>query len=86
MEYVDGEDLSTLLQRIGRFPSDRAVEISRKVCAGLVAAHARGVIHRDLKPQNIMVDRRGEVLICDFGVAALASELGAAEARQGTPA
>ena len=86
MEYVDGEDLSTLLRRIGRFPADKAVEVARKICAGLAAAHARGVIHRDLKPQNIMIDRRGEVLICDFGLAAVASELGVADARQGTPA
>lgn len=86
MEYVDGEDLSTLLRRIGRFPADKAVEIARKICAGLAAAHARGVIHRDLKPQNIMIDRRGEVLICDFGLAAVASELGVADVRQGTPA
>ena len=86
MEYVDGEDLSTLLRRIGRLPADKAIEISRKVCAGLAAAHSKGVIHRDLKPHNIMLDRRGEVLICDFGLAAVATELNASEIRQGTPA
>jgi serine/threonine protein kinase len=86
MEYVDGEDLASLLRRIGRLPSDKAIEISRKACAGLAAAHAKGVIHRDLKPHNIMLDRHGEVLICDFGLAAVASELNAAEIRQGTPA
>jgi predicted Ser/Thr protein kinase len=86
MEYVDGEDLSTLLRRIGRLPSDKAIEISRKACAGLAAAHSKGVIHRDLKPHNIMLDRHGEVLICDFGLAAVASELNATEIRQGTPA
>ncbi|MCX6612858.1 MAG: serine/threonine-protein kinase, partial [Acidobacteria bacterium] len=86
MEYVDGEDLASLLRRIGRLPCDKAIEISRKACAGLAAAHSKGVIHRDLKPHNIMLDRNGEVLICDFGLAAVASELNAAEIRQGTPA
>jgi predicted Ser/Thr protein kinase len=86
MEYVDGEDLSSLLHRIGRLPNDKALEIARKICAGLAAAHDRGVIHRDLKPQNIMLNRRGEVLIMDFGLAAVASELHGAEAKSGTPA
>ena len=86
MEYVDGEDLTSLLQRIGRLPSDKALEISRKLCAGLAAAHERGVIHRDLKPQNIMLDKRGQVVIMDFGLAAVADSLRGAEARNGTPA
>jgi predicted Ser/Thr protein kinase len=86
MEYVDGEDLAGLLQRIGRLPSDKALEISRKLCAGLAAAHERGVIHRDLKPQNIMLDKRGQVVIMDFGLAAVANSLRGAEARNGTPA
>ena len=75
MEYVDGEDLCTLLTRIGRLPADKALEVARKICAGLAAAHDRGVIHRDLKPHNIMLDKRGEVLIMDFGLAAIANEL-----------
>jgi hypothetical protein len=86
MEYVDGEDLASLLLRIGRLPSDKAVEIARKLCAGLAAAHDRGVIHRDLKPQNIMLNKRGEVLIMDFGLAAIAGQLSGAEIRNGTPA
>jgi predicted Ser/Thr protein kinase len=86
MEYVDGDDLGVLLQRIGRLPAEKAMEITRKLCAGLAAAHARGVIHRDLKPQNIMLNRRGEVLIMDFGLAAIADQLSGAEARNGTPA
>jgi serine/threonine-protein kinase len=86
MEYVDGEDLASLLTRIGRLPADKAVETARKLCAGLAAAHDRGVIHRDLKPQNIMMNKRGEVVIMDFGLAAIASELTGAEARNGTPA
>lgn len=86
MEYVDGEDLASLLTRIGRLPADKAVETARKICAGLAAAHDRGIIHRDLKPQNIMLNKRGEVVIMDFGLAAIASQLGAADARSGTPA
>jgi len=49
MEYVDGEDLASLLRRIGRLPGDKAVEIARKLCAGLAAAHDKGVLHRDFK-------------------------------------
>jgi predicted Ser/Thr protein kinase len=86
MEYVDGEDLASLLHRIGRLPSDKALEIARKLCAGVAAAHERGVIHRDLKPQNIMLNKRGEVIIMDFGLAAVADQLHGAEARNGTPA
>ncbi len=86
MEYVDGEDLASLLQRIGRLPSDKALEISRKLCAGLAAAHERGVMHRDLKPNNVMLDKRGQVVIMDFGLAAVADELSGPEARHGTPA
>ena len=86
MEYVDGEDLASLLTRIGRLPADKAVETARKLCAGLAAAHDRGVIHRDLKPQNIMMNKRGEVVIMDFGLAAIADQLTGAEVRNGTPA
>src|SRR5262245_52433167 len=50
MEYVDGEDLSSLLRRIGRLPQHKAIEIARQLCAGLAAAHDKGVLHRDLKP------------------------------------
>jgi serine/threonine protein kinase len=86
MEYVDGEDLQSLLTRIGRLPSDKALETARKLCAGLAAAHDRGVIHRDLKPQNIMMNKRGEVVIMDFGLAAVAAQLTGQESRNGTPA
>ncbi|HUA18553.1 MAG TPA: serine/threonine-protein kinase [Bryobacteraceae bacterium] len=86
MEYVDGEDLGSLLRRIGRLPADKAVEIARQLCAGLAAAHARGVLHRDLKPANVMLNGRGQVVITDFGLAAIASEIPAEEVRNGTPA
>jgi len=59
MEYVDGEDLGSLLRRIGRLPPDKALEIARKLCAGLAAAHDKGVLHRDLKPANIMLNSEG---------------------------
>ncbi len=86
MEYVDGEDLASLLLRIGRLPADKALETARKLCAGLAAAHDRGIIHRDLKPQNIMMNKRGDVVIMDFGLAAIAGQLSGAEVRNGTPA
>src|SRR5438128_9630318 len=84
MEYVDGEDFSSLLRGIGQFPRDKALEITRKICAGLAAAHDKGVLHRDLKPSNIMLDGRGEVHIMDFGLAGLAHEI--EDVRSGTPA
>ena len=68
MEYLDGEDLASLIRRIGRLPQDKAIEFARKICAGLAAAHERGVLHRDLKPGNIMIDGRREVRITDFGL------------------
>src|SRR6186997_65982 len=86
MEYVDGEDLATLLRRIGRLPADKALEVARKVCAGLAAAHDKGVLHRDLKPANVMLDGRGNVMITDFGLAALADQIAAGDVRSGTPA
>ena len=86
MEYVDGEDLASLIRRIGRLPADKGVEIARKLCAGLAAAHEKGVLHRDLKPSNIMLDGRGQVLLTDFGLATVAEQMSAAEIRNGTPA
>jgi hypothetical protein len=83
MECVDGEDLASLLRRIGHLPSDKALEIARQLCAGLAAAHEHGVVHRDLKPANVMLDGRGRVRITDFGLAGIAGEEGG---RAGTPA
>ena len=86
MEFVDGEDLASLLRRIGRLPGDKALEIARQLCAGLAAAHDRGVLHRDLKPENVMLDGRGKVRITDFGLAAASQGVSGAEALSGTPA
>jgi Tol biopolymer transport system component len=86
MQYIDGEDLASLLRRIGRLPYEKALEIARRLCAGLAAAHDTGVVHRDLKPANIMVDGRGQVFITDFGLAATARGLARAEVCSGTPA
>src|SRR5580700_4366541 len=86
MEYVDGEDLASLLRRIGRLPADKALEIARQLCAGLAAAHAKGVLHRDLKPANIMLDGRGQVVVTDFGLAGLVDQIPGSDVRSGTPA
>ncbi len=86
MEYVDGEDLASLLRRIGRLPGDRAIEAARQLCAGLAAAHDQEILHRDIKPANIMIDGRGRVKITDFGLAGLVGEHRGAEVRAGTPA
>jgi serine/threonine-protein kinase len=86
MEYVDGEDLASLLRRIGRLPPDKAVEIARELCAGLAAAHDKRVLHRDLKPANVMIDGRGRAKITDFGLAVgVEDDKGGGEV-SGTPA
>ena len=86
MEYVDGEDLASVVRRIGRLSPDKATDIARQVCAGLAAAHERGVIHRDLKPANVMLDAAGKIRITDFGLAGLAASMQGEDARAGTPA
>ena len=69
MEYVEGEDLRTVLRRKGRFSAKEAVPVIQQICRALEAAHSEGVIHRDLKPQNVMRDPQGRVVVMDFGLA-----------------
>ena len=86
MEFIDGDDLSSLLRRVGRLPSERAVEISRELCVGLAAIHNAGVLHRDLKPANVIIDSKGRARITDFGIAGLEADVAADSMRVGTPA
>src|SRR6266850_3675855 len=85
MEFIDGEDLASLLRRIKRVPSETAIELARQICAGLGAAHTAGVLHRDLKPANVMIDGRGRARLTDFGIAAILRDVQSAEGL-GTPA
>jgi serine/threonine protein kinase len=86
MEHVDGEDLASIFRRLGRPTKNKALQIARQLCAGLAAAHERGVLHLDLKPANLMIDGRGQVRIMDFGVAAFAHEIRGVKGAAGTPA
>jgi protein kinase-like protein len=86
MEFIKGEELSSLLRRIGRLPQDKAIQIARQLCAGLAAAHESGVLHRDLKPSNVMIDGDGNARITDFGLAGLAEDFHEEEKTAGTPA
>ena len=69
MEYVEGQDLKAILDQRHKFAPDEAIAIIEQVCYALDAAHSEGVVHRDLKPQNIMVDKQEKVSVMDFGVA-----------------
>jgi len=69
MKYVEGESLYHILRRQGKVPVNEAVEMMRQMLSGLQAAHREGVIHRDLKPGNIMRDSQGRIVVMDFGLA-----------------
>jgi serine/threonine-protein kinase len=86
MEYIDGEDLASLLKRIGRLPASKVLEIAQQLSAGLAAAHGRGVLHRDLKPANVMIDSLGGVRITDFGLAIAVDQVVDEGRVLGTPA
>ncbi len=74
MEFVQGDDLKTLLRRVGPLPEARALSIAAQVCDVLEYAHGEGIVHRDIKPQNILITHAGDVKVTDFGIArALAS-------------
>ncbi len=86
MEYIDGEDLASLIRRIGRLPHAKAVEVALQLCRGLAAAHENNVLHCDLKPANVMIDGRGRARITDFGLACLGGDRNRDRAAAGTPA
>jgi serine/threonine protein kinase/tetratricopeptide (TPR) repeat protein len=69
MEYVPGEDLKSFIRRAGPLSAGKTTFIAKQVCDGLAEAHRLGVVHRDLKPQNVMIDKEGNVRIMDFGIA-----------------
>ncbi len=87
MEYIEGMSLKTLIHERGRLPTDEAVSLARQILAGLAEAHAQGITHRDLKPQNVMVDTAGVAHIMDFGIARSADTAGVTGTGQivGTP-
>jgi eukaryotic-like serine/threonine-protein kinase len=74
MEYVEGETLSDLLRREGRLPPERAAAIAADVATALETAHEQGLVHRDVKPGNVMLDREGRVKVMDFGIARAAAD------------
>ena len=76
MEYVPGEDLKTMIRMTGNLNVGAVLSIGKQVCDGLEEAHSLGVVHRDLKPQNIMIDKAGNVKVMDFGIARSLREKG----------
>ncbi len=69
MEYLEGQDLRQVLREKGKLPPQEAARVILQICRALEAAHIEGVIHRDLKPQNIMLDQKGRAYVMDFGIA-----------------
>jgi eukaryotic-like serine/threonine-protein kinase len=80
MEYISGESLKELIQRAAPLPVDSAISIAAQILAGLEYAHRSGLIHRDIKPQNVLITKDGAVKVTDFGIAKSVSDLGITEA------
>jgi len=76
MQFVDGEDLKHMIARRGPLPVEEALEIARQILDGLAAIHGADILHRDIKPQNVLVDREGVVRVTDFGIAQAAADVG----------
>jgi eukaryotic-like serine/threonine-protein kinase len=87
MDFIEGVDLKSLITQKGKLPPAEAARIIRQACLGLEAAHAAGVVHRDLKPQNIMIEKDGHIVVMDFGIARSGESRGATQtgAFLGTP-
>lgn len=85
MEYVAGEDLASLLRRVGHLPVEKLNVVARELAEGLAAAHRVGILHRDLKPSNVMLDDRGDVRILDFGIASATNDATDLKRPAGTP-
>jgi serine/threonine protein kinase len=87
MEFVEGENLRSVMNRFGGLPVRKAIDLVRQICSGLREAHAQGIVHRDLKPENIMIDAQGNVKIMDFGIArSMEVATGLTGSMVGTPA
>lgn len=85
MEFVRGEDLASLLARIGRLTQEKGIELALQICSGLSAIHRAGILHRDLKPANVLIDEQGRARISDFGLACSAQGDTTANLVCGTP-
>jgi serine/threonine protein kinase len=68
MEYIPGEDLRHLIRKVGPLPLKKSLKLGKQICSGLAEAHRQGIVHRDIKPGNIMIDRTGDARILDFGI------------------
>lgn len=85
MEFVAGEDLESLVRRVGPLPGPKVLQIAQQLAGGLAAAHEAGILHRDLKPANVMIDGAGNVRVLDFGIASPVDDEAALRKLSGTP-